>query len=223
MLVKQRGITLIELMVGMLLGLLVTGIAVQMYISTLGITKQTTETVRLNQELRAITDLIVTDIRRAGYWSGATVGATNPYSILVSDNAGGGTHVQVFDSPAGGSNNCIVVSYENSSPSPSEHIYGYRVSGAEIQMLTVSSYASGSFADCGDPTGYSATGSWEALSDSRVLSVSSDSLVFQKNSGTASWASASSKSITVAVKGSAVGDAKISRELVDTVRIRNEY
>ncbi|NVK30148.1 MAG: prepilin-type N-terminal cleavage/methylation domain-containing protein [Gammaproteobacteria bacterium] len=223
MLVKQKGITLIELMVGMVLGLLVTGIAIQMYISTLGITKQTTETVRLNQELRAIADLIITDVRRAGYWSGATTGSTNPYSIMVSDNGGGGTHLQVFDSPAGGSNNCIVVSYENNTPSPSEHIYGYRVSGAVIQMLTVTSYASGSYADCGDPAGYSATGSWVTLSDSRVFSVSPDSLVFTTNSGGTSWASASSKSITVAVKGSAAGDPKISRELLDTVRIRNEY
>jgi len=219
MLVKQKGITLIELMVGMVLGLLVTGIAIQMYISTLGITKQTTETVRLNQELRAIADLIVTDSRRAGYWSSAAAGATNPYSVLVSDGAGGGTHLNVFDFGSG-TDNCLIMAYENSSASPTEAIYGYRVSGAVIQMLTVTSYASGSYADCGTPSSYSATGSWDDLSDARVVQV--ESLVFSLDPAV-SWAEASSKSIQISLVGSATGDNDIRRQVSEQVRIRNEY
>jgi type IV pilus assembly protein PilW len=212
MLKTQRGITLIELMVGMVLGLLVTGIAIQMYISTLGITKQTTETIRLNQELRAVADLIVTDLRRAGYWSGASAGTTNPYSELVSDGSGGGAHVGVFNSGT-----CVVLAYENSTASPNEHIYGYRVSGAVVQMLTVTSYASGSYADCGTPVG---TGSWDDLTDSRAVQI--ESLTFTLDPAT-SWAEASSKSIQVDLVGTATRDGNLRRAISEQVRIRNEY
>ena len=218
MLKLERGVTLIELMIGMLIGLLVVGIAVQMYVSTLGITRQTTQTVRLNQELRAISDLIVTDLRRAGYWSGATSGVANPYSELVSDGSGGGTHVNVFNAPSGAANGCVVMAYENATPSTSEHFYGYRIAaGGLVEMLTATSYASGSFVDC---TTSSATASWDALSDFRTTNI--ESLVFSFEPAV-SWAESSSKSIEFSLIGSARDDAALRREITEQVRIRNEY
>lgn len=225
MLRSQRGLTLIELMIGLVLGLLVTGVAVQMYVSSLSITKQTTATVRLNQELRAIADLIVGDVRRAGYWSEATSGNDNPYASLVSGGESASGYIDLFD-PVSGGYGCLILAYENAglTPSLSEHIYGYRLNTATdaIQILTVSSYASSSFANCNDPSGSGVTGVWETLSDSRV--VNNLSLVFRFSpSSAASWAQASDKVIEFDLSAAAPGDASIVRQISESVRVRNEY
>lgn len=223
MLRAQRGITLIELMIGLVLGLLVTGIAVQMYISSLSITKQTTATVRLNQELRAIADLIVGDIRRAGFWSNATSGGDNPYSTLVSGGQASSGYIDLFE-PTGGGYRCIILAYENSGVTPNEHIYGYRLDGSadSIEILTATSYSSSSFANCSDPSGSGLTSSWETLSDSRVLN--NISLIFRFNpSSAASWAQASDKIIEFDLSAEATGDPAIIRQISESVRVRNEY
>lgn len=212
---RQRGLTLIELMIGMVIGLLVVGIATQMYISTLGITKQTTAMTRLNQELRSTIDLISSDIKRAGYYSNA-VAASNPYASIVS----GGLPVKVF-AYDGGTDNCVVLGYDNNIAA--EHIYGYRFSpgSGEVEMLTVSSYASGSQADCSS-SAFIVTGGWDVLTDSRTVSISDLSFSLSP-SPAASWAESSSKVIDVTLSGTAVADPKVTKVLRESVRVRNEY
>lgn len=64
---SQNGLTVIELLVGMTVGLLVVGMVLSVYLTTLGTSGDTLKASRLNQEIAAIMNIMVNDIRRAGY------------------------------------------------------------------------------------------------------------------------------------------------------------
>ena len=64
---NQSGVTLIELMIAMLIGLIVVGATLTIFLATLKSSNDNLNMIRLNQELRSIVTLMVNDIRRAGY------------------------------------------------------------------------------------------------------------------------------------------------------------
>ena len=62
---KQRGFTMIELMVAVVVGLVVSGAAVLLVASIVKSNSETLRATRLTQELRATTEVIARDLRRA--------------------------------------------------------------------------------------------------------------------------------------------------------------
>jgi prepilin peptidase dependent protein B len=85
----QRGMTLVELMVGIAVGLFVVAGATKLLVDNLTNNRRMLVETRVNQDLRSAADLIVRDLRRAGYWQGASAvvtGATvlNPYSAIAN-------------------------------------------------------------------------------------------------------------------------------------------
>ncbi len=67
----QRGLSIIELMVGVAVGLFVAGGAAKLFVDNLSNNRRMLVETRINQDLRAATDLIARDLRRAGYWRNA--------------------------------------------------------------------------------------------------------------------------------------------------------
>ena len=81
---KQKGFTLIEIMIAMVLGLIVIGGALSIYISTIRGSSNTVKSTRLNHDLDSALQLMTNDIRRAGFWGGAVVNADvriNPFML----------------------------------------------------------------------------------------------------------------------------------------------
>lgn len=70
---NQQGVTLVELMVGLVVGLIVIGGSLAMFLSTLQSSNHTLTMSKLNQDLTAVMQLMVNEIRRAGYSPDATV------------------------------------------------------------------------------------------------------------------------------------------------------
>lgn len=68
---KQHGLTLIELMISIALGLLVLTALVFLLASTMRTNTQTLRSTHLNQELRSIMQLMSKDLKRSGYAAGA--------------------------------------------------------------------------------------------------------------------------------------------------------
>jgi prepilin peptidase dependent protein B len=64
---KQQGFTLVELMVGLAVGLIVIGGSLAMFLSTLQSSNHTLKMSKLNQDLTAVMQLMVNEVRRAGY------------------------------------------------------------------------------------------------------------------------------------------------------------
>jgi prepilin peptidase dependent protein B len=78
---SQRGLSIIELMVGVAIGMFIIGGAIKLFVDMFGNNRRLLLEARVNQDLRAAADIIARDIRRAGYWS-AAVGAqpaSNPH------------------------------------------------------------------------------------------------------------------------------------------------
>jgi prepilin-type N-terminal cleavage/methylation domain-containing protein len=62
---RARGFTLIELMVALALGLIVVGAVIALVLSIIRSNRQTLQSTRLNQELRATLSVVASDLRRA--------------------------------------------------------------------------------------------------------------------------------------------------------------
>ena len=80
---SQRGLSIIELMVGVAVGLFVAGGAAKLFVDNLSNNRRMLVETRINQDLRAVMDIMVGDIRRAGYWTTVTEGV-NPFTITTA-------------------------------------------------------------------------------------------------------------------------------------------
>lgn len=63
----QRGLTLVELLIGMLVGIIVVGGGITVFTNSVKDQADNISLTRLNQDLRSMMDIMVRDIRRAGY------------------------------------------------------------------------------------------------------------------------------------------------------------
>lgn len=110
---SQRGLSLVELLVGVALGLFLVAGASTLFVNHLGNSRRLLLEARLNQDLRAAADLVTRDLRRAGYWGNSLAGTVkvgaatsttpNPYAGLTP-----GTETITYDfsrDPSGAENN----------------------------------------------------------------------------------------------------------------------
>ncbi len=81
MMKRQTGLSLIELMIGITIGLIIIAGVTSVYVATIGSSSDALAAARLNQELRAAMQVMTRDIRRAGFWGGAEPGdIDNPFT-----------------------------------------------------------------------------------------------------------------------------------------------
>lgn len=158
---KQTGFTLIEIMIALLIGLIVIGATINIYIATVGSSSNIIKSARLNHDLEAVMTLMVNDIKRAGYWGGAIVEADsrdNPFTAATAN-------IQI---PA---NTCILYSYDANSSGAltptvltddvdADEYYGFKFTNNSIQMRKTGTTT----ADCTD-------GTWEEFIDGRQLRI----------------------------------------------------
>ncbi|MEJ6000289.1 PilW family protein [Paucibacter soli] len=107
----ERGISLVELMIGLAVGLMVTAGAISLFATNVSQSRRVVANARVEQDLRNIADLITRDLRRAGYWGNAIKGtlavgagaaaASNPYaSVAPASSATDGQIVYSFSRDA---------------------------------------------------------------------------------------------------------------------------
>lgn len=207
---KEKGLTLIEMMIALLLSLLVTGMVISMFTSSIGGHAQAIQTLRLNQDMRITMDMMVRDIRRAGYWSGTTV-ASNTHASLI----GGTLPIGIFDFQTG-TDNCVLVSYDHDSDdtTSNDKVFGYRLLDTGVLQTVNQDLAS--VADC------SAGTSWQALLDDNTVQV--NELTFTTYPLlAASFAASPNKTVTITLDASSLLDTNVRTVIVEEVRVRNEF
>lgn len=96
---RQRGLSLVEMLIGSALGLLLVGCGITVLLIQLRDNRALVEHSRLMHELRSASELIARDLRRAGHWGDAGAGvwtrdsaaaasvAANPYAAVESTAA----------------------------------------------------------------------------------------------------------------------------------------
>lgn len=99
------GFSLVELMVAMVLGLIVTGAVLALVVAIIHSNRQTLQATRLNQELRAILAVIANDLRRAR-------SVDDPLSVAVDP---AGNLYRAVNTAAG---NCVIYGYDGAINGP---------------------------------------------------------------------------------------------------------
>lgn len=173
----QQGLSLVELMVGLTVGLLLTTGVLNFYITSMKANTDNLQMSMLNQELRSMLHIIDRDIRRAGFWAGVPGTddlSTNPFMSNPNDLV-----ISAKTGEAAGT--CVIYSYDldkdklvdvgtvatsapfNTAPYDSGDLeqYGFRLNGNAVQMRTGLAVASESTFDCD-------SGSWTTITDSHV-------------------------------------------------------
>jgi len=140
-------------MIGVVVGLfLLVGLS-SIYISAVRGGRTTTSANQLNQEMRALMDIMVNDIRRAGYWGTATTGSANPFTAAAT---------RPVIAPGGG---CIAYSYDaidlGGTPGAVDNLdrFGFRLTGGGVVQAVDPGSATHTATACGSAT-------WHDLTDS---------------------------------------------------------
>ncbi|WP_031434277.1 PilW family protein [Methylomarinum vadi] len=134
---KNSGLTLIEILIALVLGLLVIGTTITLYIMTVKSSNDTLQSTRLNHDLDSVLSLMMNDIKRAGYWGNAVINAdsrNNPFTVNPT------TDIQIRNLAApttvADPGNCILYSYDANDDGVvdnNEH-YGFRLSNNSIDI-----------------------------------------------------------------------------------------
>lgn len=238
---RCRGLSLIELMVGIALGLFVIAGALTLFSDSVNNSRRLVLETRVNQDLRAAADLVARDLRRAGYWGNSTgaVVTTNASPTALTT-----PHGDVTPTAAGGAGTAAIYSYsqgtENNALDSAEN-FGFQLNSGVLEYLNGS-------------------GNWLAISDSNSVTINTFSVTPEHQcvslvnycSGNVSTGCAvcttanglldangcptaactgaglsgcprlTLRRFNITLQGTAVSDSSVVRSLQETVRVRNE-
>jgi prepilin peptidase dependent protein B len=211
----QGGMSLIELLIGAALGLVLATWAISMFVTSLGNNRTLTTEARVNQGLRAAADLIVRDLRRAGYWGDAIAGTITGTGAMSAATTANPYKAVSADSGASTINYNFSRDVEDNTLSANEQ-FGFRLNSGVIQMQT-------------------ASGTWVAVTDSAVLTVTgmtiaaSDVPIYVGNACPNDCPATDPtcprvrvRSYGIVLDGRSVADSAITRTLRTNVRVRND-
>lgn len=227
-----RGLSIVELMIGITISLFILAGATMVLTSQLGDNRRLLLEAQVQQDLRAAADMISRDIRRAGYWGKAHCNvwpatncavAINPYTAMVpqaapvaapaaqvvydrsTDEEGGrliGTDDDVVDGAGG---------------RPRERVgFRWNADNRTIDYLV-------------------GAGNWQALTDAAVLQVTQFDMVINTRDLVVPCGAGPcpvlgpggcplfqrSRDVTFTIVANAVHDANVRRSVRDNVRLRN--
>jgi len=203
---SQHGLSLIELMIGVAIGLFIAVAGSTLLVGHLRENRTLLLETRLTQDLRTAVDVITRDLRRAGYWGHAGGPGANPYADL---------------SPSIAAANAVSLRYsmdatENDAVDSNEQ-FGFRLRNGAIELQF-------------------GAGNWQSLTDAGVFTVTAFSVTpeVQDQSLATFCPSACAagstqcpphqqvRSLAVAITATLVSDTRVSRSVRSTVRIRSD-
>lgn len=212
----QRGLSLVELMVGIAVGLFVVAAAATLVTSQLVENRRLMLEVQVQQDLRATADIITRELRRAGSWPGVI-------SSAVGSVWSPGTAAQVntnFNglSPASGVDDEVV--YRSSRTSGSNGPYTFVLDGGVIKTQLAP----------GVPMQQLTDGTTLVVTQFAVTAVAEPGVVAACTKlcddgppqTTNCWPSIAVRSFVVEITGHAATDASVVRSIRSVVRLRND-
>ncbi len=191
----SRGFSLVELMVGLTVGLFVLAGVGAVYVTTTRSSSETLVANRLNQEMRALLDVMDFDLRRAGF------GVTDAASIAIHNNGA-----------------CIVYLYEFAgAPRHS----GFRLDRGQIEMKTGGTLAdctSGTWEAITDSSMITvstltfAAGNSECFDRITTAGINCDDLI----------AGVEARRIDITLNARLTSDAAVAMQANESIKVRND-
>ena len=215
----ESGFTLIELMIGLLIGLIVLSGATYIFVITVKSSRDVMYSARLNQELAAAVSIITGDIRRAGAWR-QVAGNSSPYSDI-------GLDFKVISA------SCVLYNYDedgNGAIEPDEY-HGVRLQNSVLELKYLGTTTN--MSDCS-----LLTDQWVPITDDNFMAVTeatfTDESVCLIN-GTVSAAAPACPSsvgsdevgfvrkVSVKIKAEVNSDRDWKKTVEESVRLRNDF
>jgi prepilin peptidase dependent protein B len=201
---RNRGITLMELLIGTGIALLLLTGLIMAFTSSTKTSSDTLKRVRQSADLRGAMGLIVKDLRRAGYWGNATSGSgagsgwSNPFGAIDTATPG-----------------CISFRYDRDGDGAlgAAENFGFRLNAGAVESMTA-----------GDAANCAAGGNtWEAMTDPKasVVTVLTFQL-YEEAVAVSGGGQVVVRTVEIALTGQPVNDASGTQQLAETVRIRND-
>jgi Tfp pilus assembly protein PilW len=211
----QRGLSVVEVMVGVAVGLFVVAAAAMVVSSQLSSNRRLLLDTQLQQDLRVSADVVTRELRRAGamldtsalrtvWYSQAT--ATTPIAAALAASA---NEFSASTSPTQ-----VVYHYQRKVTGAIEN-YGFRIANGKLQSLTGTT--------------------WQDLTDANVMTVTAFTLTPETNTATqlpcpndcpgggqACWPTITVREYTVDISARAANDAEIQRSVRTRVRVAND-
>ncbi len=203
---KLKGLTLIELLVALAINIFLLSALVLVFSNYLHNYNVQFRTNTLNQQMEVAMQVMLNDIRRAGYNSAAITSSSNPFTVT------GSTDLTV-------TGNCITFTYDHNltgtlpsiSSTSDDSRYGFRLSGSAIQ-----SRPAGAAFSCA-----AAASAWENLTDPNIITITALSFTVTSISPP-SATSVKIRTVTISMTGQLVSDSTITKTLTQTIRVRND-
>ncbi|TDP74951.1 PilW family protein [Roseateles toxinivorans] len=203
---SQRGLSVVEMMVGLTIGLIVVAAASQVVVTQLNENRKLLVEMQVQQDLRATADIITRELRRAGAWNAAENGVwldggtvqTNGFR-QVSPETNGSEAAYRYKRDLG----------DSGGP------YGFKLQDGSIRTR---------FGDA-----------WQELTDGRSLKITSFTITQRSDpaltlpcaklcdDGTTNcWPTIQSRVYEVSIAAEAVSDASVKRSIRSMVKLRND-
>lgn len=217
---KQAGLSVVELLVGVAIGLFLLGGAAKLFVDSIGDSRRLIVETRVNQDLRAAADLIARDLRRSGYWQNALAAAapalppasapSNPYAAVAVTGAASSASLTYSFSrdDEGAENDAINTAGANEN-------FGFRLSGNAVQTR--------------------ATGGWQEVTDPSAVVVTRFAItpvVLDVPLGQFCTPACAAGAVgcpfvqvrryDIVLAGRSAGSDNIVREIRESVRLRND-
>jgi prepilin peptidase dependent protein B len=218
---RQRGLSIVEFMVGAAIGLFIVGGAIKVFVDLFNNNRRQLVELRVTQDMRAAADIVARDLRRSGYWENALLGvapaasaASNPFANSAVTTVGGSQVTYAYDRDRDGA----AVAAEG---------FGFRLTGNVIEMR--------------------AGGAWQQLTDPNAIQITAFNIA-NAASSTQAFSSAEycpcvsanppcdpatvaaganapqvvKRWLNIEITGQAPNDPATSRRIVEAVRLRND-
>ncbi len=201
---QQQGLSLVELMITITLGLLLMAALTAVFANTLGVNSRSLKLSQLQEESTAVMDLIVGDLRRTGYRADAAKLIYDPTNASTEFN---GTIV-ISNHSSEELNSCVMFSYDADADGVHDgdpENFGYRVFEGRIQRRQSSALCD--------------AGGWQSLTSNDMIEVTD--LDFALTEQMLGLVNEQRVSVTLAV--AMPSDSEITRELTTEVIIRNAF
>ena len=230
---RPRGLSIVEFMVGIVVGLIVVGGAVKLFTDYAVANKRLVMETRVNQDLRAAADIVMRDVRRAGYWNNSLAGVWGTGAGPIASNPHLNGLGNVTSTASSVSYSYARATAGNTDGLDSNEYAGFRV--ASVNGVDVLQMQDGqdSWQSLTDPgvvrvTAFNVTEVTPALTNdlssycgclARLTCTLAD--IANPTFNPAGPPTLTIPSLQITITGQAVNDPSISRTLSEAVRVRN--
>jgi prepilin-type N-terminal cleavage/methylation domain-containing protein len=231
---RMGGFSLIELMVAMVAGLVVSGAILAFAMASMKSNADYLVSTRLTQDLRSTLDLVTRELRRSGY-------DENSLGYVSTATRSGFAPLLLGDETASGSKTfrCVVFAYDRAGgsvvgvgPEPGNgevRAFRHATTDKGVGVVEYAVSSTGVTPTCGgagpDYDTYPATcnaSGWCALSDPTRVDITDFSIKDRRTGVPASAPVVQIRELDISMTGEALGVSEISRTFASTVRVRSD-